>query len=82
MEHKTSGELVDSRDLNKHKNDIFRLMINVSPTIRIHLNDGVKSDLQRFFEEITKEKIDLKNLGIRSISLQELLERMMEIYLV
>lgn len=82
MEHRTSGELVDSRDLNKHKNDIFRLMINVSPAIRIHLNDGVKSDLQRFFEEITKEKIDLKNLGIRSISLQELLERMMEIYQV
>ena len=81
MERKASGEQVDAKNLNKHKNDIFRLLINVSPTIKIHLNDEVKSDLKRFFDEISNEKIDLKNLGIRSISQQELIGCMMEIYL-
>lgn len=79
-ERKAHGEPVDSRDLTKHKNDIFRLLINVSPTIRIHLDDDVRSDLKRFFEEIGNEKVDLKNLGIRSISQLKLIERMMEIY--
>lgn len=77
---KESGESVDSKDVNKHKNDIFRLLANVSPTSNIQLNEEVRRDLEEFFIKISKETVDLKNLGIRTVSYEELLDRMRKLY--
>src|SRR5690554_5101073 len=43
-----SGESVDSRNLRKHKNDIFRLLVNVSPTQRILISEEIKKDITHF----------------------------------
>ncbi len=79
-ERKEQGDYIDSRDVKKHKNDIFRLLMFISPEKRIDVNKEIITDVELFIEKISDEKIDLKNIGIRSISLEELLERVRILY--
>ncbi|MCR4822443.1 MAG: hypothetical protein K5873_06175 [Treponema sp.] len=62
---KQEGENIDSNDIKKHKNDIFRLsgiILNPKP---MDLPEEVKYDIEQFFEKILSTDIDLKNLHIR-----------------
>ncbi|MCB5287960.1 MAG: hypothetical protein LHW64_09170 [Candidatus Cloacimonetes bacterium] len=77
---KQSGEAVDTKDVNKHKNDIFRLLVNVSLANRVHLNPEIRADLDEFLLLIKSEKVDIKNLGIKSINFETLMERMKNLY--
>lgn len=79
-ERKEEGDRIDSRDIKKHKNDIFRLLVNVSPSSTISVNDEINEDVDRFINRISNEKIDLKNLGIKTVSFIELLDRIRNIY--
>jgi len=45
---KEAGESVDSKNIRKHKNDVFRLLANVSPTARIDTSDEVADDVRQF----------------------------------
>ncbi len=80
-ERKESGEPVDSRNIAKHKNDVFRLLANVTPSSRVEIAEEIQNDIGRFIERIKKDKPDLKNLGIRSISFDGLMEILTSIYL-
>jgi hypothetical protein len=80
-ERKEEGDQIDSRDINKHKNDIFRLLVNISPTSTIRVNDEINEDVDRFIDRIYKEKVDLKNLVIRIASFEELLDRIRKLYI-
>lgn len=80
LERKEYGENIDSRDINKHKNDIFRLVINISPSSKVYVSDEIQKDITTFLERITEERIDLKNLGIRGVSLEDILNRLKKIY--
>ncbi len=80
LERKEYGENIDSRDINKHKNDIFRLVINISPSSKVYVSDEIQKDITKFLERITEERIDLKNLGIRGVSLEDILNRLKKIY--
>lgn len=71
---KEAGENIDTKDIKKHKNDIFRLLANVSPTSRIESTNDIQNDVVQFIEQIKEDKLDLKNLGIRNTSLDEMLE--------
>jgi len=71
---KEAGENIDTKDIKKHKNDIFRLLANVSPTSRIESTNDIQNDVVQFIEQIKEDKPDLKNLGIRNTSLDEMLE--------
>ena len=73
-ERKEAGEDIDTKNIKKHKNDVFRLLANVPPTSRIELSVGIQSDVIQFIEKIRNDKPDLKNLGIRSTSFDEMLE--------
>lgn len=77
---KEAGDPIDSRDINKHKNDIFRLLVNISPSSNIQISDEINDDVVRFIERISNEKVDLKNLGIRTTSFEELLDRIRKLY--
>lgn len=55
---------VDSRKINKHKNDIFRLLVNVVPMRRLELSTKIQNDVSSFIEKVKDDKPDLKNLGI------------------
>jgi len=40
-----SGEQIDSKTVKKHKNDIFRLLINIFPSKRIEIKDEIHEDV-------------------------------------
>lgn len=75
-----AGEQIDSTTVKKHKNDIFRLLINISPSRRIEVEEEIHKDISRFLEKITSDKPDLKNIGIRKVTFEELLDRVRELY--
>lgn len=77
---KEAGDQIDSRDINKHKNDIFRLLVNISPSITIQISEEISNDVNRFIDKISDEKVDLKNLGIRTVSIEQLLDRIRKLY--
>lgn len=75
-----AGERIDSKTVKKHKNDIFRLLINISPISRVEVQDEIHEDINQFLEKIIKDKPDLKNIEIRAVTLEELLDRIRELY--
>ncbi len=77
---KADGESVDSRDVKKHKNDVFRLYLVIQPDATIVLPDLIKADMSRFIAEIELEEVDLKQLGYRSGTLDEVLAGLKSIY--
>lgn len=62
---KANGEKVDSKNITKHKNDVFRLSALLTPNTQIPVNPSVWQDLQKFFSVMQDEEIDTKQLGIR-----------------
>lgn len=75
------GESIDSRKINKHKNDVFRLFQLISPETRVSLSDSIARDMAEFFRAVLAEdSVDLKQLGLLGITLPELLERLGRTY--
>ena len=64
-ERKARGETVPSRDIKKHKNDVFRLYQIVDPEALSEIPEIVKADMARFIEQAAPEEIDLPTLGVR-----------------
>ena len=79
-ERNRNGEHVDSKNIRKHKNDVFRLSILLTSDIRVILSAVIRSDLEKFFSAMETETIDLKAFGIRSQSQQEILQKLKTIY--
>lgn len=79
-ERNQNGEHVDSKNIRKHKNDVFRLSILLTSDIRVTLSAAIRSDLEKFFSAMEAETIDLKAFGIRSQSQQEILQKLKTIY--
>ena len=52
IERKKAGEKVDSKNIKKHKNDVFRLLANVTPAGRIETAAGIRKDISQFVELI------------------------------
>lgn len=76
-----AGEAIDEKDIKKHKNDVFRLYQIVDPKQSIGLPGSIAEDLRQFFHEIEAgQGVDLKNLGLRSRSLDEILGDLRTIY--
>lgn len=80
-ERKEAGEQIDTKNLKKHKNDIFRLLTNVSPASRIETTDEIRKDVILFMKKINEDQPNLKNLGIKGTSLHEFLEILGDVFL-
>lgn len=78
---KENGEQIDSKNIKKHKNDIFRLLANVKPTSKMKTPDLIQKDITQFIVQIQYDKPDLKNLGIRGISLDGILTILSDVFL-
>ncbi len=76
-----AGEQIDSKTVKKHKNDIFRLLINILPSKRIKVENEINKDISRFLEKIMSDQPDLRNIGIRKVALEELLDRIRILYI-
>lgn len=80
-ERKERGEKIDSRDIVKHKNDVFRLANIIDPAYRTDTARNIVNDMSVFIEKIRKEPVDLKSLGIKGTKLESVLEMLKNIYL-
>jgi hypothetical protein len=77
---KHEGQLVDSKVIKKHRNDVFRLSVLLAPTQRVDVAESIKQDVAAFLNAMTiEEGLNLKDLGIRS-GLNEVLNHLRNIY--
>jgi len=76
------GEHVDSKNIKKHKNDIFRLLTNVVPSKRVEIAREIEEDIKIFIEKINVDKPDLKYLEITNASVYDLLEILKNLYTI
>ncbi len=79
-ERKAAGEKVDSRAIKKHRNDIFRLFQVVDPDAEIETPGPIVTDMKSFLDQLPAENVDLKSLGLRTVTLQDVIDRLGELY--
>ena len=79
-EIKNNGGRIDSKDLKKHKNDVFRLYQILSADVQIPLPASIEGDFRRFLGAIAENPPDLKNLGIRQTSVDAVLGNLKTVY--
>ena len=66
-ERKKKGENIDSRNISKHKNDVFRLAALLSPNEKIEVPTSIKVDLKTFLSDVVGElpdQIIYKEMGM------------------
>jgi hypothetical protein len=79
-ERKSNGEAIDSKNIKKHKNDVFRLAQLITEDTRQLLSDEIAEDMKLFLSEMKNETVDVKSLGIRGRSKDKILELLLQCY--
>ena len=77
---KTGQIMVDSKNIKKHKNDVFRLAQLITANTRQVLSPEIAEDMKKFLSEITDEAVDLKSLGIRGTDKQKMTDMLYQCY--
>ena len=81
VEQSASGENVDSGDIKKHRNDVFRLFRLLAPESSFSLPDSIQNDLKTFLNKMVEEEfLNLKDLGYKTIDLETILGTLKKIY--
>ena len=78
---KAAGEHVDSKNIKKHKNDVFRLTELIDPTVKIMAPQGVYTDVQEFVQRMQNESVDLKQLGLVGRTKGRILDELKDLYI-
>lgn len=76
---KGNGISIDTADIKKHRNDIFRLSELLTPGSKAKLPEKVLRDFHLSLEELSHEAISLKELGIRG-AIEDILSRIENAY--
>ena len=79
-ERKLKGEQVDSKNIKKHKNDVFRLAQLITGNTSQALNSEIAEDMKTFLSEMAGEEVDLKSLGIRGTNQQKMIDTLRRCY--
>ncbi len=81
-ERKAAGEQVDSRNIRKHKNDVFRLteLLAMSDEKTLYVPEAVLADINLFAEKMEAEDVDLKQLGILDRTKEDILDELKRLY--
>ena len=76
LDRKTEGELVDSRDIEKHKKDVFRLIAMLPQDSRFMLPEKLRNDMSDFYQRIGElpNPDFFKNAGLRGLDAGRLLD--------
>ncbi len=76
------GEHVDSKNIRKHKNDVFRLteLLDQGRGEALHIPAAVLSDIREFTKQMKTEAVDLKQLGILGQTKEEILDELNTLY--
>ncbi len=80
-ERKVRGEHVDSKNIRKHRNDVFRLTELINSNTKVNTSIDILNNMQSFVEKMKNEKIELKQLGIIGRTKEEILEELLQIYI-
>ena len=80
MDRKAAGEHVDSKNIRKHKNDVFRLTELIDPAAKITAPNGVYADIQEFAQRMQNESVDIKQLGLAGRTKDQILEEVKDLY--
>lgn len=76
---KEEGEHVNSKDIKKHKNDVFRLMNLINPEEVIETSETIKQDIRQFISQMTDERINMTNIGL-DMELEAALDVLRRVY--
>lgn len=79
-DRKLDGQTVDSQDIKKHRNDVFRLYAIVDPDFSGDVPEQVKNDLREFIERVQWEQVDMKQMGLASQTMEDVLPELRRIY--
>lgn len=75
---KENGEKVDERQLRKHKLDVFRLVLLLTPEDNFTIPQSIKTDIANFAEAVKDDLPDkqiFKEMGAGNIDVDELYKR-------
>jgi hypothetical protein len=79
-ERASRGEQIDSKTIKKHKNDVFRLYQILDPAIDPMAPETVKKDIGDFISRMRIEEIDLKSLGLRTGTRDDILTEIARVF--
>lgn len=79
-ERKSNGEKVDSKNIKKHKNDVFRLAQLITADTRQNLGAEIAMDMKHFLSEIENEEVDLKSIGVRGTDKKRIMDFLYQCY--
>lgn len=74
-ERRRKGESVDSKNIRKHRNDVLRLIANLDPEQHMEIQESVKKDVDVFLGNMLNENIEVRDLGIKEITIRDLVDR-------
>lgn len=80
LQRKENGGDVISEDINKHKNDIFRIYADIPADTNVVLAESVKSDLAACLERLKTEDINMKQLKIGWIKKEQAIENIARMF--
>ena len=85
-ERKARGEQVDSKHIQKHKKDVFRLAAMLAPSDKFDdAPQALKDDVSHFCDEVMKELPNqdfFKSAGLRNITGEQMLEQLKSSFLL
>ncbi len=77
---KEDGAKVDSKNIKKHKNDVFRLAQLITANTRQILSTEIAKDMTDFLTAVKDEEIDLKSIGVRGTDKKTVINLLYQCY--
>ena len=74
------GEHVDSKNIKKHKNDVFRLAQVIALDTRQMVSAEILEDMKQFLGLVENDNGDLKTIGVKEISYKTMIELLYRCY--
>lgn len=79
-ERKNAGEHVDSKNIRKHKNDVFRLAQLLTADTRQSITPEIAEDMKSFLTAMESEDVDLKSISVRGTDKKTIMSMMYRCY--
>lgn len=79
-ERKAKGEQVDSKNIRKHRNDVFRLSALLAQNVRVDLSNEIREDVKTFLDSMDREQIDVKQLGLSGYNKDDIVSFLNTVY--
>lgn len=75
-----AGKEIDRHSIQKHKNDVFRLFQVIDPEADVKPPPSIRADVGSFLDQLATENVDLKALGLRTVSRETVIDGFRKLY--